>query len=38
LENSGKLKEAGVDVFVVGNTVFSAPDPKEMIRKIRNGG
>ncbi len=37
LENSVELRKAGVDVFVAGNTVFSAPDPKEMIRKIRNG-
>ncbi len=37
LENSSDLRKSGVDVFVVGNTVFSASDPREMIRKIRNG-
>ena len=35
-ENIHALSYAGVDVFVVGNTVFSAPDPVEMIRKLRN--
>jgi len=35
LQNIGKLKDAGVDVFVVGNTVFSADDPAGMIRKLK---
>ena len=35
LQNIGKLKDAGVDVFVVGNTVFSADDPIGMIRKLK---
>jgi len=34
-ENMGKLMEAGVDVFVVGNTVFSAGDPLLMISKLK---
>ncbi len=35
LQNIGKLHDAGVDVFVVGNTVFSADDPPAMIRKLK---
>jgi len=35
-ENIDALKEAGVDVFVVGNTVFSAKDPVQMISKLKN--
>ncbi len=34
-ENLGSLIEAGVDVFVVGNTVFSASDPVQMISKLK---
>jgi ribulose-phosphate 3-epimerase len=34
--NMGKLLEAGVDVFVVGNTVFSARDPLQMISNLKN--
>ena len=34
--NLGKLITAGVDVFVVGNTVFSAPDPVQMISKLKH--
>lgn len=37
LYNIGPLAEAGVDVFVVGNTVFSSPDPVETIRKLKAG-
>ncbi|MCK4919510.1 MAG: ribulose-phosphate 3-epimerase [Bacteroidales bacterium] len=36
LENIRPLADAGVDVFVVGNTVFAADNPKEMIAKLRN--
>ena len=36
LENHSRLVEAGVDVFVVGNTVFSAENPVEVIRKIKD--
>ncbi len=35
LQNIGKLRDTGVDVFVVGNTVFSADDPVAMIRKLK---
>jgi ribulose-phosphate 3-epimerase len=35
-ENIGSLIEAGVDVFVVGNTVFSAEDPLYMISQLKN--
>lgn len=33
--NIGKLIEAGVDVFVVGNTIFSACDPLSMISTLK---
>jgi len=36
LDIIGMLSEAGVDVFVVGNTIFSAKDPLDMIRKLKN--
>ena len=35
-ENIGKLIEAGVDVFVVGNTIFSASDPQKVITNLKN--
>ena len=35
-ENIGSLIEAGVDVFVVGNTIFSADEPQQMITKLKN--
>ena len=34
-DNIGDLIAAGVDVFVVGTTIFSAPDPLEMIAKLK---
>jgi len=34
--NMGSLIDAGVDVFVVGNTIFSAPDPVQMISKLKS--
>lgn len=34
-ENIGTLMEAGVDVFVVGNTIFSASDPLAMISTLK---
>jgi len=34
-KNIGSLIEAGVNVFVVGNTVFSAPDPVQMIFNLK---
>lgn len=35
-ENLGTLIDAGVDVFVVGNTIFSASDPLKMITNLKN--
>ena len=35
-ENIGDLIEAGVDVFVVGNTIFSAGDPVQVITNLKN--
>ena len=34
--NIGTLIEAGVDVFVVGNTIFSASDPLQVITNLKN--
>ncbi|MFH0758534.1 MAG: ribulose-phosphate 3-epimerase [Bacteroidota bacterium] len=34
-ENISGLAEAGVDVFVVGNTIFSANDPLRVIRNLK---
>lgn len=36
LENAATIIEAGADVLVAGNTVFSAPDPIAVIRKLKN--
>ena len=35
LGNLAGLKEAGVDVFVVGNTVFASDDPVQTIRQLK---
>ena len=35
LMNAPMLLKAGADVLVAGNTVFSSPDPKEMIAKLK---
>lgn len=35
LDNAGRLIDHGVDALVAGNTVFSAPDPAEMIGKLK---
>ncbi len=35
IENATTLVEAGVDVLVAGNSIFSSPDPKETIRRLR---
>jgi len=35
-ENIGELIGAGVDVFVVGNTIFSSDDPSGMISSLKN--
>ena len=34
-ENIGKLIQAGVDVFVVGSTIFSSNDPLRMISNLK---
>jgi len=36
LDNIKSLAEAGVDCFVVGNTVFASDDPVETIRRLKN--
>ena len=35
-ENIAGLIDAGVDVFVAGNTIFSADDPLQVIRNLKN--
>ena len=36
LETGARLVEAGANALVVGNAVFSAPDPAEAIRALKN--
>lgn len=36
LDTGARLVEAGADVLVAGNAIFSAPDPQEMIRALKN--
>ena len=36
LETGKKLVEAGADILVAGNAIFSAPDPKAMIHKLKS--
>ncbi|RYZ48939.1 MAG: ribulose-phosphate 3-epimerase, partial [Chitinophagaceae bacterium] len=38
VENAGALVEAGVDVLVAGNTVFSSSNPAETIIKLKAAG
>lgn len=38
LENAPKVADAGADIVVAGNTVFSAADPKETIRLLTEAG
>jgi len=35
VENAAMVINAGADVLVAGNTVFSAPDPKGVIKKLK---
>jgi ribulose-phosphate 3-epimerase len=35
LENAATIVSAGADALVAGNTVFSAPDPADMIKKLK---
>lgn len=36
LETGKKLVEAGADILVAGNAIFSAPDPKTMIHRLKS--
>ena len=36
IENAQDLVNAGADILVAGNTVFSSDDPKETIRKLKS--
>lgn len=36
LNNAGPLREAGADVFVAGNFVFSSPEPQQVIKRLKN--
>ena len=38
LENAAEIVAAGTDVLVAGNTVFSSPDPKDMIKRLKHAG
>ena len=35
LENKNKLLNLGADILVAGNTIFSNPDPNEIISKLK---
>lgn len=35
LENAASIIEAGADVLVAGNTVFSSPDPQDTIKRLK---
>ncbi|MGA3012903.1 MAG: ribulose-phosphate 3-epimerase [Bacteroidales bacterium] len=35
LNNASRLVKAGTNVLVAGNTIFSSPDPKGMIRQLK---
>lgn len=36
LDTGKRLVEAGADMLVAGNAVFGAPDPADMIHRLRN--
>ena len=38
LENAADIVAAGTDVLVAGNTVFSSPDPLDMIKRLKAAG
>lgn len=38
IDNAAGLVEAGVDVLVAGNAVFSSEDPEGMIKKLKQAG
>jgi ribulose-phosphate 3-epimerase len=35
LENAPRLRHAGTDILVAGNTIFASTDPKETIRRLK---
>ncbi|MDN6557264.1 MAG: ribulose-phosphate 3-epimerase, partial [Acidipropionibacterium acidipropionici] len=35
VETSGRAAEAGADTFVAGSAVYKAPDPDEMVTRLR---
>lgn len=37
-KNASALISAGANVLVAGNAIFLAPDPAEMVKKLRQGG
>jgi ribulose-phosphate 3-epimerase len=37
-KNASSLISAGANVLVAGNAIFLAPDPAEMVKKLRQGG
>jgi ribulose-phosphate 3-epimerase len=37
LHNIKEVTDAGVNVIVAGNAIFTAPDPVDMIRQMREG-
>ena len=38
LENAAEIVAAGADVLVAGNTVFSSPDPLDIIKRLKQVG
>jgi ribulose-phosphate 3-epimerase len=36
LQNASEIIDAGADVLVVGNAIFSSQNPKETIEKLKN--
>jgi ribulose-phosphate 3-epimerase len=38
LENATEIVAAGADVLVAGNTVFSSPDPLDIIKRLKQVG
>jgi ribulose-phosphate 3-epimerase len=38
IDNAAEIVAAGTDALVAGNTVFSAPDPAEMIKRLKRVG
>jgi ribulose-phosphate 3-epimerase len=36
LQNASEIINAGADILVVGNAIFSSENPKETIEKLKN--